>query len=122
MGHHFILWLTDHAKTSGHFVSELDYPSAATRRHIVAAYMEETSRLVDFALDPDVDSVEHVLMESTFFALKAAHFWIAHGIFPRPDNTMIGSLAATVGFIGVAKRMVKNYYEVKEEFIRKYEV
>lgn len=60
------------------FISGLDYPNIAQRRHFVVNYLNEMSQLVDYELDESedgVDCVDNVLMETEYCLLVLLIFF-----------------------------------------------
>ena len=64
IANHFIMWhyKFDHS-------AQLDYPDEETRRRMIGYYLAATAEIVGKQLDAELDTVEHLLLESEFYAM-----------------------------------------------------
>ena len=86
LGNHFLMWTIE--VNSPDFLSNVDYPSEDYRREIIEYYLEESKKVnKDYKWDDNGrDSIEHLLLESEYFALQAMMFWLSFTLEPKNES------------------------------------
>jgi len=110
---HFNFHYTDSAKPG--YLSGKEYPSLEYRRNFVEKYLDEWQK--HNKLDPEVDTVDHILWETCFnaplHALFLLSWWIVPGDFVLKDPGLLRV------FTVLGQKMLKNYFERKQEILTK---
>lgn len=120
IGHHFIHWLfTPDLKTMDFLSKQLDYPDENIRRAFVEEYLKETKMLVDYEFE-DIDSVDHVMMETDFFQMRVLHFWISNFVNPKKTGVLANDMIRAK-IVPLAKRFIELYFDRKAYYVCKYQ-
>jgi len=110
---HFNFHFTDSSKTG--YLSGKGYPSLEYRCNFVEKYVDEWQK--HHKLDPELDTVDHILWETDLnaplHALFLLSWWIVPGDFALKDTTCL----RTFTILGL--EMVKNYFARKEAVMKR---
>jgi len=104
---HFNFCLSDASKPG--YLSGKGYPSLDYRHNFIEKYLNEWQK--QHKLDPELDTVDHILLETAInaplHALFLLSWWLVPGDFALKDTTFL------YVFTVLGQLMLKNYFERK---------
>jgi thiamine kinase-like enzyme len=96
------------------FPEAKNYPSVEYRRFFLASYLEEWKK--EHKLDSEIDTIEHMLLESEIDGLLHTLFllsmWIAPGEYFLSNEHVLKVL------LSLSQVLMKNYFERKEQLLQ----
>jgi len=118
IGGHYNHWLVDLTKEK--FLSGVDYPSTELRREYCANYLKMSKQVSSEKYDPEIDSVECLLMESEFYSLVQLQSFTSFILMSAESKNSFNDRKVMQWFAAVAKLMLEKFFTLKAEFIEKY--
>jgi len=108
---HFNFHLTDANKPR--YFSGRNYPNLEYRQNFIKHYLEEWHKMNK--INPDLDTIEHIILETDYNSLLHAVFLLSFWIVP--NEFTLNNIDMLLTFLKLGQALLRSYFERKEDMI-----